>query len=417
MYYGGRLTGYVINKAHHVDVGGPSFGSISPLARTIYEEGLIVPPVKLVEGGNVRRDVLRLIVANVKDPARAEGDLMAQVAANLVGAARVRELASRLGARGLLDGWRESIEYASRLTAKAMEGWPAGTYRAEDVLEVGPGDRDLVTLGVELRLGEEKFRASFTAPLQLDRPLNAVYGVTYAATAFVARALMGVDVPVNEGLYSRVEAEAPEGSMLNPRPPAPVAAGNLETSQRLVDVLLRAAAQALPDRVPAASAGTMMNIMLGGIDRATGRAWAYYETMGGGSGAGPWGPGTSAVHTNMTNTMNTPIEVAERSYPIMFTRYEVREGSGGKGMYRGGDGIIRAFRALAPMRLSVLGSRFRSRPWGLRGGGDGEPARLRVIRADGRVEELPPFVTVDLGLGDEVIIETPGGGGYGASGL
>ena len=411
----GKLVAYVVNKAHHVDVGGPSFGSINPEARTIYEEGLILPPVKLVEGGVLRMDILRLYLANVKAPAVAEGDVQAQVAAERVGVARVKELISRYGLRDVVDGWATSIEYARRLASSEIASWPPGTYVARDRLEVGPGEEEVVEIGAEVSVFQGFVKVRFTdVPRQLQRPLNAVFGVTYAASTFAVKSLMRADVPVNEGLYSVIDVYAPPGSMLNAAPPAPVSGGNLETSQRVVDVILLALSRALPDRVPAASGGTMMNVMLGGIDPSTGRTWAYYETVAGGSGARPDGDGVSAVHTNMTNTMNTPIEVAEATYPILFTAYHIREGSGGRGRHRGGDGVVRAFKVTAPARLSVLASRFRTRPWGLNGGQPGQPARLRVVRRDGRVEELVPFGSFDLEPGDEVIIETPGGGGYGS---
>ena len=412
VYLNGRLVAYMVNKAHHVDVGGPTFGSINPQASTIYEEGLIIPPTKLVEGGAIRKDVVKLYLANVKAPEAAEGDLSAQVAANLTGVARVRELIGKYGLDQVTSGWRRSIEYARELVRRELEGWPRGTFEASDVLEVGPSEGDDVTIGARVTIGEG-VRVELSAPPQVQRPLNAVFGVTYAASSFAIRSLMRSEVPVNEGLYSMINVLAPEGSMLNARPPAPVAGGNLETSQRIVDVILRALSSAMPDRVPAASSGTMMNVMIGGVDPRTGRTWAYYETIGGGSGARPNGDGVSAVHTNMTNTMNTPIEVAEASYPIVFTSYRVREGSGGRGKYRGGDGIVRSFRVTAPARLSIMASRFRHRPWGIAGGSPGEPARVKVVRADGRVEDVPPLVTVELKPGDEVIIETPGGGGYG----
>lgn len=414
VYVDGRLEGYVVNKAHHVDVGGPAFGSINPDARTIYEEGLVVPPVKIVEGGRLRDDILRLYLANVKYPEASEGDLRAQLAALRVGASRVRELMDRYGRGAVREGWARSIEYARELASSEISSWPEGTYRASDVLEVGPGEGDMVNISAEVSVSRGRARVSLNAPGQLQRPVNAVLGVTYAASSFAIRSLMRADVPVNEGLYSTIEVEAPEGSMLNARPPAPVAAGNLEVSQRVVDVILLAMSAALPDRVPAASSGTMMNVMLGGVDPRTGRTWAYYETIGGGSGARPNGDGVPAVHNNMTNTMNTPIEVAEASYPVVFTSYRVREGSGGAGKYRGGDGIVRSFKVTAPARLSIIASRFRSRPWGLRGGLPGAPARVTIVRASGRAEEVVPFSTVDLGPGDEVIIETPGGGGYGS---
>ena len=331
VYSGGRLVAYVVNKAHHVDVGGPAPGSINPSARSIYEEGVIVPPVKLVSGGSVNRELLELLKANFKVPWQFEGDLNAQLAANRVGARRTAELISRYGLRAVLEGWRSSVEYARELASREVSGWPEGTYLAVDYLEVGPGEGEDVELPVAVEVARGRVTVTFMgAPRQLERPVNAVYGVTYAASTFAVRSLMRSDVPANEGLYSVIEVNAPPRSVLNAERPAPVAGGNLETSQRVVDVVLLAMSKALPGRVPAASSGTMMNVMLGGVD-PSGRQWAYYETVGGGSGARPCSDGVSAVHTNMTNTMNTPIEVAELSYPHAFTEYRVREVEGGLG--------------------------------------------------------------------------------------
>jgi N-methylhydantoinase B len=242
--------------------------------------------------------------------------------------------------------------------------------------------------------------------------LNAVYGVTFSATTYAVRVALEGDIPVNEGFYSLVEVVAPEGSIVNPRKPAPVAGGNVETSQRIADVVLRALAEAVPNRIPAAGSGTMMNVMIGGYDEERGY-WAYYETIGGGTGGRPGRDGVSGVHVNMTNTLNTPIEVAERSYPILYTAYRIREGSGGTGRYKGGDGIVRAFRVLKPARLSVLAERFRHRPYGLWGGEPGKPAKVTIRRSSGLEEVMPSKFTVDLEPGDEVVIETPGGGGWG----
>jgi N-methylhydantoinase B len=206
---------------------------------------------------------------------------------------------------------------------------------------------------------------------------------------------------------------APEGTIVNPRRPAPVSGGNLETSQRVADTVFLALSKSMPERTPAAGSGTMMNVMMGGR-LPDGTYWAYYETIGGGTGGRPGKDGVSGVHVNMTNTLNTPVEVAERTYPLLFTAYRIREGSGGSGLYRGGDGIVRAFKVLQPCRLSVLSDRFRRGPWGLQGGGSGKPGRVTIVRSDGRVEEMPSKFAVDLFPGDEVVIETPGGGGWGS---
>ena len=411
IYVEGRLVGYVVSKAHIVDVGGPAPGSINPTARTIYEEGLIIPPVKLVERGSVRRDLLNIILANFKTPETAMGDLMAQLSAGRVGVARVRELVARFGLDKVLEAWRMGIDYGRRLSLMEVSKWPRGVYEAEDYVEMGD---ELLKIKVKVTVGEQGIYADFTgSSSQVEAPLNAVYGVTYASVSFAVRSLMSGDIPTNEGFYSVVNVAAPEGSILNPRWPAPVSGGNVETSQRVVDVVFKALAQALPGRVPAAGSGTMMNIMVGGT-LPNGGYWAYYETVGGGTGGRPGMDGVSGVHVNMTNTMNTPIEVAERQYPMLFTSYRIREGSGGLGMFRGGDGLVRSFKVLVKARLSIMADRFKTRPWGLWGGGDGEPGEVIVRRGDGSVVRLQSKASIDLEPGDEVIVMTPGGGGFGS---
>lgn len=407
--WGGETMAYVACKAHHVDVGGPAPGSINPAARTLYEEGFIVPPIKLADRGVLDLKALELIAANSKTPQIVACDLRDQLAVVQLGVKRVMELVEKYGARRVLDAWSESIWYGRALAMKRAADWKRGVYEAEDYVELGGGD---LTIRARVEVRESGVRVDFTGTSkQVEAPLNAVYGVTYSATSFAVRAVMGGEIPTNEGFYSLVEVYAPEGSLLNPCKPAPVSGGNLETSQRIADVVLRALAEAAPDRVPAAGSGTMMNIMLGGL--AEEGYWAYYETVGGGAGARPRGDGVSGVHVNMTNTLNTPVEIAERSYPILYTAYRVREESGGRGKYRGGDGIVRSFIALKPCRLSILADRFRRGPYGLSGGEPGKPGRVTLRRRDGSVIEMPSKFTVDVEGGDEVIVETPGGGGWG----
>lgn len=411
VYVNNRLIAYVVNKAHHVDVGGPAPGSINPSAKTIYEEGLVIPPIKVTKGGELNRDLINIILSNFKTPETAIGDLTAQLSANRVGALRVRELVGKYGVDNVIEAWRSGIEYGRRLTLLETSRWPNGSYEAVDYIELNDG---LLPIRVKVTVRDGLINADFTGThSQVEAPVNAVMGVTFSAVSFVVRSLIKGDVPTNEGFYSVISVNAPEGTLVNPLKPAPVGGGNVETSQRITDVVFRALANALPQLVPAAGSGTMMNLMMGG-SLPNGGYWAYYETIGGGTGGRPGKPGVSGVHVNMTNTLNTPIEVAERQYPILFTAYRIREGSGGVGKYRGGDGLIRAFKVLAPTRLSIMAERFRTRPWGLWGGGDGEPGRVRVIRVNRSVEELPSKVTVDLEPGDEVIIETPGGGGWGS---
>jgi len=361
VFYENKLVAYVVNKAHHVDIGGPAPGSINPEAKTLYEEGLVIPPLKLVNGGKVDDNVLSIIYANTKTPEYTVGDLYAQLAANNTGARLVRDMIDRWGLTRVREAWDEALSYARRLSLLEISRWPRGTYFAEDYIELNGGD---LVIRVQVRIGDEIYVDFTGSSSQVDSPLNAVYGVTYAASAYAIRSLFTNDIPVNEGFYSTIHVDAPFGSILNPVKPAPVSGGNMETSQRIVDVIHKALSNALPEKVPAAGSGTMMNIMIGGKDPVKGY-WSYYETIGGGTGGRPGKEGVSAVHVNMTNTMNTPIEIIEREYPLFFIAYRVRENSGGKGLYRGGEGIVRAFVVLKPARLSIMADRFRNPPWGL----------------------------------------------------
>lgn len=399
IYYNSKLYGYVINKAHHVDVGGPIPGSINPNARTIYEEGFVIPPTKFTD------DVLRFIKENFKMPEVSLGDLHAQVSANIVGVQRVKQMFDKYGVSNVTEGWERAIQYTKGIVEK--HGWEEGIYEAEDYLEWGD---ELLNITLHLIVRKDKIIADFTnTHKQIEGPLNAVLGVTYSAVAFAIRSALNKEFPTNDGFYTFIEVRAEEGSLLNPRKPAAVGGGNVETSQRIADVTFLALSRFLP-YIPAASSGTMMNVMMGGFYQ--GKYWSYYETVAGGSGGRPNGNGISAVHTNMTNTLNTPIEVAEMNYPLIFTSYKVRYNSGGEGKYRGGDGIIRSFKVLFPTRLSILADRFKVPPWGLKGGKNGKQGRVYIIR-EGKVFEQPSKFTIDLKEGDEVVIETPGGGGYG----
>ncbi|BFH72339.1 hydantoinase B/oxoprolinase family protein [Sulfurisphaera javensis] len=399
IYYQSELIGYVINKAHHVDVGGPIPGSINPNAKTLYEEGFVIPPVKLND------EVIKIIKENFKVPEVSLGDLNAQISANKIGIERVKQLIDKYGKKEVLESWNKSIEYAKKLTLS--HGWKEGVYEAEDYLE---WNDKLLNITLHLYIKKDKIVADFSGShKQIDGPLNAVIGVTYSAVSFAIRSALNKDIPTNDGFYSFIEVKAEEGSLVNPKKPAAVGGGNVETSQRIADVTFLALSKFLP-YIPAASSGTMMNVMMGGL--YNGKFWSYYETIAGGSGARPTSDGVSAVHTNMTNTLNTPIEIAEMTYPILFTSYKIREKSGGEGKYKGGDGIIRSFKVLSSTRLSILADRFKTSPWGLKGGENGKPARVYIRKKD-RIIEIPSKFTIDLDEGDEVIIETPGGGGYG----
>lgn len=409
-----RPIAWVANRAHHADVGGMAPASM-PLSRDVYQEGVRIPPVKLVARGRPVEDVLALFLANTRVPAEREGDLHAQWAALRIGAQRLQELArSRGGVARLAAEMAGLQDYSEALMRATLRRMPSGTWRAEDFLDDdGLGRRPLrLSVAVTIDRGSATIDFAGTAP-QTPGPLNANVPVTRSAVLYVFTALAIEPIPPNAGLGRPLTLHAPEGSLVNPRPPAAVAGGNVETSQRIVDVLLRALARAMPERIPAASCGSMNNVALGGTG-PTG-PFAYYETLAGGAGAGPTGPGISAVHTHMTNTMNTPVEALEASYPLRVHRYAIRRGSGGRGAHRGGDGLVREIEALTDVEVTILGERRRFAPWGLVGGMPGRPGRDWVVRG-GRRRRIPGKATLTLQPGDRLFIETPGGGGFGSPG-
>ncbi|HJQ84850.1 MAG TPA: hydantoinase B/oxoprolinase family protein [Candidatus Binatia bacterium] len=405
-----RPFAYVANRAHHADIGGMAPGSM-PLATEVVQEGFRLPPVRLVERGRIVTDVLALFLANTRVPEEREGDLTAQWGALRVGAERIRELAAAHGARRVAREMEALQAYAARLMRATLASLPSGTYRAVDVLDDdGLGARRLpIAVTIAIRGGRARIDFAGSAP-QTRGPVNANLAVTRAAVLYVFTALAGETIPANDGIARPLAIAAPEGSILNARFPAAVAGGNVETSQRIVDVLLRALASAAPDRIPAASAGSMNNVALGGTTGE--RQFAYYETLAGGAGAGPGGAGLTAVHTHMTNTMNTPIEALEAYYPLRVRRYAVRRHSGGAGRHRGGDGVVREIEFLAPAAVTLLGERREVAPYGLAGGAPGAPGRDWLVR-DGRARRIPSKTMLAVAPGDRVRIETPGGGGFG----
>ncbi len=407
VYHQDSLVALVASKAHYVDVGGAVPGSIGG-ARELIQEGLVIPPVKLVEEGRLNRWLLDVLRANVRTPEIFEGDLRAQLSSLEVGARRVRELAEKYGGEVLVEAWRWILDYTERYTRNTIRDLGVeGSWEAEDYVELQDGSLRRIKVKVTISGGGVEADYTGTDP-QVEEPINAVLGVTVAASTFALKTVIDPEMPVNHGFFRAVKVYAPPGTLLNPRPPAPVAAGNTETSQRIVDVVHKALHQALPDRVPAASCGSMTNLMLGG------EGWAFYETIACGQGAGPWGDGMDGVHTNMTNTLNTPIERLEQEYPVLFTKYELRPDSEGPGKWRGGLGVVRALKILSEKAvLTVVGERCSTRPWGLHGGRPAPPALYLLKREDGRVERLPCKATRVVGRGDEVIVKTPGGGGYG----
>ena len=461
---------FVAARAHHADVGGTFAGSMGP-CREIYQEGFRIPPVKIVRGGALDRDILALLLNNVRTPEEREGDLSAQLAACHTGSARLRELCARYGIARVQRAARALLDYSEKMMRAFLAAVPPGSYAAEDVLDDDGVSDDLVRIAVRITFPHAaKGAGKKPRPVvvdfsgssqQVEGSINAVEAITYSACFYVFRCLLREDVPATAGLMRPIQLIAPEGTVVNARPPAAVAGGNVETSQRIVDVLLRALAQALPEQIPAASSGTMNNLTIGGMDdlrsasrpnvsnsagvprschperSASGVAgpavdgtfhpspeagervghpavpFAYYETIAGGAGASAAHDGVSGVHTHMTNSLNTPAEALEYSYPLRVVKYALRAGSGGDGKHRGGDGIVREIEVLADATVTMLADRRKSRPYGLAGGGDGTPGRTEILRADGSIDVMPGKGSTRLRRGERVRIETPGGGGWG----
>src|SRR6202521_2954256 len=412
---------YVASRAHHADVGGAYAGSMG-LCREIYQEGLRIPPVQIMRAGKIERDILALLLSNVRTPQEREGDLGAQIAACHTGAERLQGICVRYGVARVQRAASELLEYSEELMRAFLERVPAGTYRAEDFLDNDGISAQPIKIAVTVKVRPDHTKSAsppmvaidFTATdPQVQGSVNAVEAITYSACFYVFRCLLAEDVPATAGLMRPIKVVAPEGTVVNARPPAAVAGGNVETSQRIVDVLLRALAQALPRRIPAAASGTMNNLTIGGIDPRTKEPFAYYETIGGGMGARPSKSGVSGVHTHMTNSLNTPAEALEYAYPLRVRRYSLRPDSGGKGMYCGGDGIIREIEVLTDAEVTLLADRREHGAYGLAGGKDGAPGKAIVIREDGSSQELPGKFNVRLRKGERIRIETPGGGGWG----
>jgi N-methylhydantoinase B len=428
---------FVASRAHHADIGGTYPGSMG-LCREIYQEGFRIPPVKIKRAGEMQEDVLALLLSNVRTPQEREGDLGAQIAACHTGAERLREICDRYGLNRALRAASELLDYSEEMMRAFLRQVPSGSYHAEDFLDNDGINSKPVKIVVTVKFARQARRRStglthtgqrpvstrlvsipvvnvdFTgSDPQVEGSVNAVEAITYSACFYVFRCLLAEDVPATAGMMRPIKVIAPEGTVVNAHPPAAVAGGNVETPQRIVDVLLRALAQAIPKRIPAAAAGTMNNLTIGGTDPRTNEPFAYYETIAGGMGARPSKSGVSAVHTHMTNSLNTPAEALEYSYPLRVRRSSLRPGSGGEGQYRGGNGIIREIEVLADAEVTLLADRNEHGPYGLACGKDGAPGEATVIRQDGSRQELPGKFNVRLRKGERIRIETPGGGGWG----
>jgi N-methylhydantoinase B len=406
--FDGRAAFYVASRAHHADVGGMSPGSL-PLSTELYQEGLIIPPIKFVEGGRLNAAVMSLLTANSRGPDERIGDFEAQLSANRAGAERLRGMIEERGIGEMAEHSGALLDYARRMTEAVISAIPDGQYRFSDALE-GDGQSDEeIPIHVEIRVDGSQMQVDFTGTSpQVRGNVNTVKAVAQSATWYCIRLLAGDDVPVNDGCFVPIEVIVPRGSVLDAAFPAAVAVGNTETGQRVVDAVLGALAQALPGQIPAASQGSMNNVTIGVGGRV------YYETIAGGHGGSPAGDGISGRHSHMTNTRNTPVEALERAYPLRVLAYHLREDSGGDGQFHGGEGIIREYETLATATATINAERRTLRPYGLAGGSGGVAGKNIVQRANGDEETLAAKATVTLEAGDRLAIETPGGGGWGS---
>ncbi len=403
---------YVANRAHHADVGGMSPGSM-PLAREIYQEGIRIPPILLARRGQFDRELMNLILANVRTPVEREGDLLAQCMAIRRGEQRLLDLVAKYGLAKVRRNMSALKDYSERMMRSAIRRLPRGQYRFEDSLDNdGITDRP-VKIAATVTIHPDRAIIDFTGSSpQVEGSVNANYAVAVSATTYVFRCLVREDIPYTAGVMRPLEVIAPSGSVVSAQPPAAMAAGNVETSQRITDVVLGALSKAAPQLIPAASSGTMNNITFGGIDRLRGQPFAYYETIAGGMGASARSDGPSATHTHMTNSWNTPVEAFEHQYPLRIRGYRIRSGSGGAGKHHGGDGIIREFEFLTPADVTILADRRSRGPYGLFGGQSGAPGKNTLLRGKSTVA-IPGKARFEVQTGDVLRIESPGGGGYG----
>jgi N-methylhydantoinase B len=409
-----HLVGYAASRAHHADVGGMSPGSM-PMATELYQEGIIIPPTRIVAGGEPVQPVLNLIMRNVRTPDERRGDLNAQIAANRTAARRMQELIDRWSLPIVTAHIDELIAYTERITRATIAEIPDGTYEFRDQLDNDGVDDAPVEIHVTVTIAGSNITMDFSQSAPQTRGnINTVAAITRSAVYYVVRCLMPEDAPTNHGTFIPVTVIVPEGSVLNARPPAAVAQGNVETSQRITDTVLGALAQALPDVIPAASQGTMNNITAGGTDPRSGRPFAYYETMGGGTGALPQRDGLSGVHSHMSNTLNTPVEAFEFAYPMRIAAYRLRDNSGGDGQYQGGNGLVREIIFQVPTDVTLLTERRRFPPYGLQQGATGQPGENILYReGSDQPQQLGGKVRLRVHPGDRLRIASPGGGGWG----
>ncbi|MBS3817531.1 MAG: hydantoinase B/oxoprolinase family protein [Candidatus Thermoplasmatota archaeon] len=398
----GDLIGYVVNRAHHSDIGGKTPGSMPGDSKVLKEEGIVISPRHIMRGGSYEDEVVTLL-KQARSPEERMGDIRAQIGANQRGAEELKKTVDRFGMEVFQAFQKQVLDYSEKRTREMIKDIPSGVYSYKDLMEWGDG----VELNFEVRIADEKvtFDFSGTDP-QVEGNINAPEPVTLSAVYYVVRCLMPEDIPVNNGCYRPLSIQIPEKSVLNPEPPAAVSAGNVETSQRVVELLLRALYEAFPEKIPAESQGTMNNLTIGS------EGFTYYETIGGGAGASASGNGESGVHVHMTNTKNTPIEAIENDYPLRVTAYKLRERSGGEGEHKGGEGIVREIRLLKNAKVSIQSERRKNAPRGINGGGDAKTGRNLRIKGK-KEQEIGSKTTLQMEKGESIRIETPGGGGWG----
>ena len=410
VFIDGLLVSFIANRAHHADIGAQSPGSM-PISSSLEEEGLVIPPTLFIRGGQLDTAIFSQITRVKQNAIEGEGDFTAQISANRIGVGRLVELIKSVSINKYAHALLELNDYAHRLAAAALHAIPDGDYAFNDLLDDdGMGNRD-IKIVVAINVDQENIHVDFSGTAaQVTGNINCPLSVAAAAVYYVFRCMMPSHTPACAGSFRSISLYAPEGCLLNAQRPAAVAAGNVETSMRIVDVIIGALAQAVPALMPAAGQGTMNNLAMGAHDtgNSQGKAWDYYETIGGGMGASQHADGLSAVQTHMTNTLNTPVEVLEMAYPVRVCRYEINRGSGGKGHHTGGDGIIREFTFLDSTHVSLITERRQHAPWGLSGGKAGLPGENLL---NGKT--LPAKLSMELKAGDCLTIKTPGGGGWG----
>jgi len=410
LYVDQQCLGFVANRAHHANIGSNVPGSM-PLSTCLKEEGVIIPPCFLIKAGVLQDDVLeQLMGENVDSSVRTqvEGDFFAQVSANKRGESRLLSLVSQYSLTAYLDYLDALNDYGARLAQVSINQIPDGEYYFEDYLDCDGAGTENIKIAATVRVSYEGVSVDFTGTdKQVKGNVNCPLSVAAAAVYYVFRCLMPPHAPACAGIFQHIDLIAEPGSLLNARPPAAVAAGNVETSTRIVDVLLGALAQAIPERIPAASHGSMNNVAMGHRGDEGYLCWDYYETMGGGMGASVLGTGQNSVQTHMTNTLNTPIESLEQHYPLRVVRYGVRRGSGGRGHHVGGDGIVREIEFMSPSTVTLLTERRNRPPWGCGENTDGFTGKNSLNGIN-----LPPKCCIDVVEGDRLLIETPGGGGW-----